>query len=228
MSNIDFDLKKAAHYEDLARKAVFGYDQLFIMALSLLVEKQNEFANVLVVGCGTGMELRTFGVHMPNWQLTGIDPSEEMIKISKANIDDQGLSDRVILHHGFIESLPEAEEFDAATLIFVLRFIPDDRRKLMLFQNIAKRLRSGAKLIIIDQYGDPGIECFQNTLKAWRNFMKLGGIPTELVNKIMVQAIEQNFVTERDLQRLLINAGFEKINRFYNSFMHGGWVVQKK
>lgn len=228
MSNIDFDPKKAAHYEDLARKAVFGYDQLFIMALSLLAEKQNEFANVLVVGCGTGMELRTFGALMPNWQLTGIDPSEEMIKISKTNIDDHGLSDRVILHHGFVESLPEAEEFDAATLIFVLRFIPDDRRKLLLFQNIAKRLRSGAKLIIVDQYGDPGIEGFQHTSKAWRNFMKFGGIPTELVNKIMVQAIEQNFVIERDLQRLLIEAGFEKINRFYNSFMHGGWVVQKK
>jgi hypothetical protein len=52
-----FDSKKVAHYDELARKAVFGYDQLFTMVLSLLVEKQNESANVLIVGCGTGMEL---------------------------------------------------------------------------------------------------------------------------------------------------------------------------
>ncbi|MFA7420420.1 MAG: methyltransferase [Melioribacteraceae bacterium] len=228
MSNIDFDLKKVAHYDDLARKVVFGYDQLFIMALSLLAEKQNETANVLIVGCGTGMELITFGNHMTNWKLTGVDPSEEMIKISRAKINDYGLSNRVTLHHGFIESLLEAKEYDAATLIFVLRFIPDDRRKLLLFQNIAKRLRSGAKLIIVDQYGDPSIDGFQYMSKAWKNFMKLGGTPTELVNKIMVQAIEQNFVTERELQNLLLEAGFEKITRFYNSFVHGGWVVQKK
>lgn len=132
------------------------------------------------------------------------------------------------LHHGFIESLLEDKEYDAATLIFVLRFIPDERRKLLLFQNIAKRLRSGARLIIVDQYGDPGSEGFQYMTKAWRNFMKLGGTPTDLVNKIMVQAIEQNFVTERDLQKILLEAGFERANRFYNSFMYGGWVVQKK
>lgn len=228
MSNIDFDLKKAAHYDDLARKVVIGYDQLFIMVLSLLVEKQNESANVLIVGCGTGMELKIFGNIMTNWRLTGVDPSEEMIKISKAKIASDGLSNRVTLHHGFVESLSEAEEYDAATLIFVLRFIPDAKRKLLLFQNIAKRLRSGAKLIIVDQYGDPGIDGFQYMSKAWKNFMKLGGTPAELVNKIMVQAIEQNFVTERELQKLLLEAGFEKITRFYNSFVHGGWVVQKK
>lgn len=228
MNNIDFDPKKAAHYEDLARKVVFGYDQLFIMVLSLLVEKQNESANVLIVGCGTGMELITFGNLMTNWRLTGVDPSEEMIKISQTKIDIHNLNDRVKLQIGYIEGLPESEEYDAATLIFVLRFIPDAKRKLLLFQNIAKRLRSGAKLVIVDQYGDPGIDGFQYMSKAWKNFMKLGGTPTELVNKIMVQAIEQNFVTERELQNLLLEAGFEKITRFYNSFVHGGWVAQKK
>jgi tRNA (cmo5U34)-methyltransferase len=113
MSNIDFDPKKAAHYEDLARKAVFEYDQLFTMVLSLLVGNQNETANVMVVGCGTGMELMTFGKHMPNWQLTGVDPSQEMIKIAKANIDDSRLNNRVTLYNGFVDSLPEEEIYDA-------------------------------------------------------------------------------------------------------------------
>lgn len=227
MSNIDFDKKKAAHYEDLARKAVFGYDQLFIMALALLAEQQNESANVLIAGCGTGMELITFGNLMPNWQLTGVDPSEEMINRSKANINIHGLSDRVTLHHGFVESLPKEEKYDAATLIFVLRFITEDRKKLSLFQDIAKRLRTGAKLILIDQYSDSNIEHFEYMSKAWRNFMKLSGVPSELVLKIAVQAIGKSFFTESGIQKLLTEAGFSNANRFYNSFMHGGWVVQK-
>jgi len=228
MNNIDFDPKKVAHYDDLARKAVFGYDQLFIMALSLLVGRQNESANVLIVGCGTGMELTTFGNPMPNWRLTGVDPSDEMIKISKAKIDDHGLNNRVVLHNGYVKGLPEEEKYDAATLMFVLRFIPDDRKKLSLFKDIAKRLKTGAKLIIVDQYGDPGSEDFKFMTKGWINFMKLGGVPSELVMKIAIQAIEQSFFTEFEIQKILSDAGFERANRFYNSFMHGGWIVQKK
>ena len=38
MNEIIYDSKKASHYEDLARKAVFGYDQLFTMALSILCD----------------------------------------------------------------------------------------------------------------------------------------------------------------------------------------------
>ena len=228
MNNIDFDPKKVAHYDDLARKAVFGYDQLFTMALSLLVERQNESAKVLIVGCGTGMELTTFGNPMPNWRLTGVDPSDEMIKISKAKIDDHGLNNRVVLYNGFVDGLPEEEKYDAATLIFVLRFIPDDRKKLSLFKDIAKRLKTGAKLIIVDQYGDPGSEDFKFMTKGWINFMKLGGVPSELVMKIAIQAIEQSFFTEFEIQKILSDAGFERANRFYNSFRHGGWIVQKK
>lgn len=227
MSNINFDPKKAAHYEDVSRKVVFGYDQLFTMVLSLLVENQNETANVMVVGCGTGMELTTFGKRMLNWQLTGVDPSQEMIKIAKANIDDHGLNNRVTLYNGFVDSLPEEERYDVATLIFVLRFIADDRKKLSLFKDIAKRLRTGAKLVLVDQYGDPSSEYFQDMFKAWGHFMKLRGVSSEIAIKIAVQATDKSFFTESRIIELLSEAGFTKAIRFYNSFMHGGWVVQK-
>lgn len=228
MNNINFNSKKALHYEEYARKAVFGYEQLFTMALSLVSDKTCELANVLVVGCGTGMELITFGKLMPNWQLTGVDPSEEMINVSKAKVEELGLNNRVTLHHGFVEDLPEEQKYDSATLIFVMRFIPETSKKLSLLKNIAKRLRPGAKLAIVDQYGDPSQDQFQYMTNAWRNFMKFGGVPCEIVIKIAVQAIEQSFFTETEIQKLLSEAGFEKTNRFYNSFIHGGWIAQKK
>lgn len=178
MNNIDFDSNNAAKYDNLARKAVFGYDQLFTMITAIISDEQNDSKNILVVGCGTGMELITFGNLMPNWQMTGVDPSEEMIKISKARIDEQKLSNRVTLHRGFVEDLPEEEKYNAATLIFVARFIPDDKKKLLLFQNIAKRLRSGSKFIIVDQYIDPDQDTFLSMSNTWKNFMKLGGAPT--------------------------------------------------
>lgn len=227
MNNINFDSKKALHYEEYAQKAVFGYEQLFTMALSLVSSKGQEAANVLVVGSGTGMELITFGRLMPNWQLTGVDPSIEMINISRSKIENHELSNRVTLHHGFVEELPEEEKYDSATLIFVMRFISEDAEKLSLLKDIARRLKPEAKLIIVDQYGDPRQEHFQTMAKAWRNFMKFGGLPCEIAINIAVQAFEYSFFTESEIQKLLSEAGFEKPNRFYNSFMHGGWVAKK-
>lgn len=223
MSEIIFDSKKASHYEELARKTVFGYDQLFTMALSILSEKLGESANVLVVGCGTGMELTTFGNHMPKWQLTGVDPSGEMIKLSQSRVDELGLR----LHHGFTETLPEDEIYDAATLVFVMRFIPDEKRKLTLLRNIAKRLRIGAKFVLVDLCGDLSSKHFQCILKAWRNFMKLSGLHSELVHKITAQAMGQSYFTEYEIEWLLSKAGFEKMTRFYDAFFHSGWIAQK-
>jgi hypothetical protein len=53
-------------------------------------------------------------------------------------------------------------------------------------------------------------------------------VPLELAKRIEAQAMEQSFFTEDELLNLLSEAGFEKPNHFYNSFMHGGWVFQKK
>lgn len=225
--SLNFNSKKATNYEQLARNAIFGYDQLFIMVLSLLEVEHHEAANVLVVGCGGGIELTTFGNLMPNWRLTGVDPSEEMIKLSKAKIDESNLSNRVLLHQGYVEGLPEKEEYDFSTLLFVLRFIPAIKDKILLLNNIAKRLKPGVKLVIIDQFGDPNKEEFNNTTKSWKNFMKFEGAPPELVDKISLQSSRQNLINEQELLKLLTEAGFEKVNRFYNSFIHGGWVAQK-
>lgn len=225
---ITFNSKNAAAYEELARKAVFGYDQLFILVLSLLAKDKAEFCNVLVVGCGTGMELKTFGTLMPNWRITGVDPSEEMIKMSKAKLDEYKLNDRVLLHQGFVDDLPEEEKYDFATLIFVLRFIQDTEDQKSLFRNISKRLKPGAKIIIIDQYGNHDSEEFNYMSESWKKFMKLSGSPSELVNKIAQQAGEKSFIIEQELEQLLLETGFERINRIYNSFIHGGWIAQKK
>lgn len=227
-TSINFNSKNATAYEELARKAVFGYDQLFTMVLSLLTKDKAESANVLVVGCGTGMELKTFGTLMPNCRITGVDPSEEMIKHSKAKVDEYKLNNRVSLHQGFVDGLPEEEKYNFATLIFVLRFIQDTEDQKSLLRNISKRLKPGAKFIIIDQYGDPDSVEFNYMSESWKNFMKLSGSPSELVNKIAHQAGEKSFINEQELQKRLLETGFEKVNRFYNSFIHGGWIVQKK
>jgi tRNA (cmo5U34)-methyltransferase len=227
-SAVSFNIKNAAAYDELACKAVFGYDQLFVMALSLFAEDNIDNANVLVVGSGTGMELKTFGTLMQNWRITGVDPSEEMIKLSRAKVIEHNLNDRVLLHHGFVDSLPEGEQYEFATLIFVLRFIQKAEDQKSLFSTIAKRLKPGGKFIIIDQYGDTDTEEFKTMFNSWKSFMKFSGSPMELVKKISQQASEKSFINEQQLQEALSEAGFEKIKCIYKSLIHGGWIAQKR
>lgn len=49
-------------------------------------------------------------------------------------------------------------------------FIPDDGSKLLLLQNIAKRLKSGATLVLADLHGDRESDAFQELLKNWKSF----------------------------------------------------------
>ena len=53
MNQISFDPKKAMHYEEYARKAVFGYDQLFIMVLSFLVENHIKITDISLLARNT-------------------------------------------------------------------------------------------------------------------------------------------------------------------------------
>lgn len=219
MNQIGFNPKKAMHYEEYTRKAVFGYGQLFKMELSLLAAKYDEIEDALVIGCGTEMELTTFGNLMPNWCVTPVAPSQKMEKISKAKLDDQKLNNCITSQHGFIESLPEIEKYDIATLIFVMQFIPEEIDIVSLLNIVAKRLKPRTKFIIVDQYGDLSLVEFQFMFRSWKYFMKYREAKSEIANKIVAQAIEQNLITEEELLMLLSEAEFEKSIHFYNSFI---------
>lgn len=56
---------------------------------------RNAKIEVLEVGCGTGINLRTVAHTFPNAQLTGLDLSSDMLEIAKANTNS--FSDRVKL-----------------------------------------------------------------------------------------------------------------------------------
>lgn len=47
--------------------------------------KQSENKNLLVVGCGTGAEIQRFVQAKEQWQITGVDPSPEMILQANQN-----------------------------------------------------------------------------------------------------------------------------------------------
>ena len=229
-ATIEFDRDRANQYDLDIRKAIPGYESLHDMAYSLLQTSLSESARLLVVGSGTGMELVNYSQLNPQWSLTGVDPSMEMMAIAKEQLLSVGLQEQVNLHTGYVNSVPETEPMDAATLILVMHFLPDDGAKLELLENIARRLKPGAKLIIADLYGDKSTAYFEQFTKAWKSlyFSKLDGETREKAEANFQTSISNSiyFVTEARIIQLLQTAGFSEVTKFYNAFLFGGWIAK--
>ena len=229
MTTIEFDRERANQYDLDIRKAIPGYESLHAMAQSLLQTSLNESANLLVVGSGTGMELINYMEQNPNWILTGVDPSAEMMEIAKSELESRGLQDRISLHTGYVDSLPK-ELMDAATLLLVMHFLPDDGSKLELLKNIAQRLKPGAKLVLADLYGDKSKPYFSQFTQAWQAlyFSQLDDDIKAKAEANFATSIDNSiyFVPETRIIELLQQAGFKRVNKFYNAFLFGGWIAE--
>lgn len=225
----DFDGAYGVRYEKLAHQLIPAYAQLFPATVALLEGEVTDDADVLVVGCGTGIELTTFGKSKPDWRLTGVDPSPQMIRLAQEKLRDEGLEDRCELLCGYTNDLPRVPAFDAATLFNVMHFLPDDGAKLVLLENIAARLRPGGQLVMVDLHGDPSSETFRRLMSGWQEFMLLRGLSIE-ERAVFLDRLRQgmHYVPATRILELLNEAGFGQVIQFYNWFLYGGWVAGRR
>ena len=198
------------------------------MAYTVLEINAYRESEVLVTGSGTGMEIINLCQRNPQWKLTGIEPSADMMEVAENQITARGFTERVQLYRGYLDSTPETQVYDAATLLLVMHFIPDDGSKLLLLQNIAKRLRSGATFVLADLHGDRESTHFQQLLSAWKYFYfkRLGNPSVEDEDNFKKAINSIYFVSETRIFSLLETAGFSEITRFYNAFLFGGWSAK--
>lgn len=225
MKPFDFDADYGAGYDTLIRQVVPGYDDLHIAVLAELTPVADD-ADVMVVGIGAGAELVTLGRARSGWRLTGVEPSAQMIAITRERLRRAGLDARVRIHAGYTDGLPDERAYDAATLVCVMHFLLDDGAKLALLRSIASRLRPGARLILVDGCGARGTPQFEADWNGWMQFIRGKGLTgTELdAYRRQVEA-GVHFVPATRIVELLRASGFEQIRQFYRAFVFGGWTA---
>ena len=224
----DFDGDYGEGYEILARQVIPGYRTLFPMFTAIIEPELPAGARVLVVGAGTGIELITLKRARPDLRLHGVDPSGQMLEIARRRVAEAGLASGVSFQLGYASDVAKRPLFDAATLINVLHFVPDDGGKAGLLNDVARRLRPGAIFVLFDLHGDPGSEEHERYMPAWRRYWKIRGMTDEEAAAFGERIRNGiHFAPAERVLELARDAGFTNPQRFLKGMLYGGWTFRR-
>jgi tRNA (cmo5U34)-methyltransferase len=172
-------------YDSLVESWIPGYTSLAKLSVSLLAASPQACgpgAAVLVAGCGSGAELLQARELRPDWQLTAVDPSPAMLAIARQKLaeDEERLAAVPITPpirwlEGTVEDLTIETRFDGALAVLVLQGLPDDGSKLRFLSSLARGLRPGAQVVLVDQMLPERTGLERQLIAARRLFQGLTG-----------------------------------------------------
>jgi tRNA (cmo5U34)-methyltransferase len=117
-----FDATNAASYDERWAPLLPLRDSLHLQ-IGLLLQDLAAEARVLCVGAGTGAELLALARLFPTWHFVALDPSEPMLTICRQRAEAGGIVSRCEFHAGYVDDLPDRQEFHAATSLLVSHFL---------------------------------------------------------------------------------------------------------
>ena len=134
--------KLAPHYD---RRWSFYVEETLRETLSRLELEPGE--SLLDVGCGTGVLLEALSISVPNANLSGADPSPEMLKMARKRLDEA-----ILLEQSYAESLPFSDaSFDVVVSTNALHYF---RNPLGALEEMARVLRPNGHLVVTDWCDD--------------------------------------------------------------------------
>lgn len=138
----------APRYDFLNRLLSLGIDQRWRRRLVQLLELKPG-ARVLDHATGTADLALLIARSVSEVQVVGVDPSREMLRVGRAKVAAAGLDARVSLQEGDAEDLSglESSSFDAVSMAFGIRNVPDRARAL---RELARVTRPGGRIAILE------------------------------------------------------------------------------
>jgi hypothetical protein len=110
----------------------------------------------------------------------------------------------------------------------ILHFVADGGGKLKLLRGVASHLNADAPLILVDVHGDLTTPQSQLLRESWKHQQNLTGLTWQQVENGMRERMQGiRFVSADRIEQLLAEAGFHRVQHFFQVFMLGGWVAFK-
>ncbi len=218
-----FDEDHAASYDQRFERLVPFKDALHL-AMHGLLAALPEDARILCVGAGTGAELLFLANAFPGWTFTLVEPAAAMLKRCREKAAEAGIEARCTFHEGYLDALPHAEPFDAATSILVSQFVLVRQKRVNYFQDIAARLKPEGHLITADLAGEPGSVPFE----SWMTLMKYNDFNDEQVAQYRNALKEHVAVRPPDeVASIIAEGGFDALVLVCQTLLIHMWHARK-
>ena len=226
---LQFDKNTATEYDRGIRRTLPTYDAMFRLVQAYFRANIARQEKILIIGAGGGNELAILGPANPEWKFTAVDPAPPMLELAKLKAEQLNMTDRVTFIEGTIDEVDVNLLHDAATFMLVLHFIADVDEKLQHLKGIRRRLKAGAPFVMATMYGDPDDPAFNELFSLWKAYW----LDTTSMTKVEVDEMEKtvrnlSFIPEEEIFRLLQEAGFGNIAKFFSTNMFGGWICRAK
>lgn len=224
---MEFNEEMATEYDKGVRRTLPTYDAVLKLMLTYLRVHTTQQAHVLILGAGGGNELATLGPRNPGWRFTAVDPATPMLEIARTKAAALEMADRVEFLEGTVEEVTADQLHDAATCMLVLHFVPEIQEKLQQLKAIRQRLKPGAPFVLASMFGNPDDPAFEEQFLLWKAYwLDSTRLTQEEVDEMEKTVRTLSFIPEDEIVRLLSDAGFGKIAKFFSTNMFGGWVCR--
>jgi len=209
-------------YDEHIRKLIPGYEVVHQQIRALLKTYVDEYAHVLIVGCGTGYELGHLVQLFPDWTFTATELSENMLDKARHHIHALNASHRVEFVLGDVDQLKTGQSFDAALSILVTHFV-DFTDKPKFFKAISSRLKSQGLFLTFDL---TKIKSTQE-LQALRSICEANGL-TPSQTAAMVDRLDDDFfpLSKQETFEQLKGCGFDAVERFTQILSYQGFMAK--
>ncbi len=194
----DFFTARVDGYDEHMRQYVEEDSKFYAYTASLLPEEEG--AEVLDLGCGTGLELEAYFDINPAAKVTGIDLTEAMLKALKDKFPDKAITTVC----GSYFDVPFGKEaFNAAVSVESLHHFSEEE-KLPLYKKLWEALKPGGYFVLTDFYADTDDQeaYFRRELLRLR---KEQNLPNDVFYHYDTP------MTAEHEKRILLSAGFSKV-----------------
>ncbi|UPM50311.1 class I SAM-dependent methyltransferase [Synechococcus sp. A10-1-5-1] len=216
-------------YDRLQSQVIPGYGSLARLAVALLSSSpaaQVSGSSILVAGCGTGAELLEAIAQRPDWNLTALDPSEEMLTASRQRLGEApSISWHQATVEGFVAGGEAAGGYAGALSVLVLQSLPDDGSKLAYLSALAKCLQPGAQLVLVDLMRSSLTSLEPQLDAAWDRFQRASGLD---VTRELLPSEGLHPIGLARLTSLVNAAGFGDPARVFQALGFEGFLLQRQ
>lgn len=221
---VAFDAQHAARYDERFA-ALAPITQALHLLMRGLFAAIPEQARILCVGAGTGAELMALAPQFPGWTFTAVDPSASMLSVCQRKAEEAGIASRCHFHQGYLDSLPTAEPFDAATCVLVSQFLLKRDARVGLLREIAARLRPGGWLLSADLSADLDSARGAALLEQWMGLIRLAKLGSaELEQLQTAYRRDVAVVAPAQIESMLVEAGFCQPLPIYQALLIHAWA----